>query len=190
MRDTGVGAFRHNTVSSKTGCNLFFVNVLGLPFNTGAAVFMVVLLALCFWGLFVTLKKKKVFWNTVLLCFTTVVIGFSVFSIMIIRSSVKTPTNEYQPDNPFTLIRYLSREQYGTKPLLYGQYFGAPLEAIDQSEYWTPLGDKYIHADGQPVPVYAPEGSLCRCMPLKARCFSLACGTETRTAMCSSTVPM
>ena len=140
--------------------DLFFVNVLGLPFNTGAAVFMVVLLALCFWGLFATLRHKKVFWNTVLLCFTTVVIGFSVFSIMIIRSSVKTPTNEYQPDNPFTLIRYLSREQYGTKPLLYGQYFGAPLEAIDQSEYWTPLGDKYIHADGQPVPVYAPEGKM------------------------------
>lgn len=140
--------------------DLFFVNVLGLPFNSGAAVFMVILLALCFWGLFATLKRKKVFWNTVLLCFTTVVIGFSVFSIMIIRSSVKTPTNEYQPDNPFTLIRYLSREQYGSTPLIYGPYFGAPLEAIDQSKYWTPMGDKYIHADGQPVPVYASEGKM------------------------------
>ena len=140
--------------------DLFFVNALGLPFNTGAAVFMVLLLALCFWGLFATLKRKKVFWNTVLLCFTTVVIGFSVFSIMIIRSSVKTPTNEYQPDNPFTLIRYLSREQYGSTPLLYGQYFGAPLEAIEQSTYWAPMGDKYIKAKGQPVPVYAPEGKM------------------------------
>lgn len=140
--------------------DLFFVNVLGLPFNSGAAVFMVVLLALCFWGLFATLRKKKVFWNTVLLCFTTVVIGFSLFSIVIIRSSVKTPTNEYQPDNPFTLIRYLSREQYGSTPLIYGPYFGAPLEAIDQTKYWTPMGDKYIHADGQPSPVYSSEGKM------------------------------
>ena len=140
--------------------DLFFVNKLGLPFNSGAVVFMVLLLALCFWGLFATMKRGKVFWNTALLCFTTVVIGFSVFSIVIIRSSVKTPTNEYQPDNPFTLIRYLSREQYGSTPLLYGQYFGAPLEAIDQSKYWTPMGDKYIHADGQPVPVYVKEGKM------------------------------
>lgn len=140
--------------------DLFFVNVLGLPFNSGAAVFMILLLALCFWGMFVTLKKKKVFWNTVLLCFTMVVIGFSVFTIVIIRSSVKTPTNEYQPDNPFTLIRYLSREQYGSTPLVYGQYFGAPLEAIDQSKYWTPMGDKYIHADGQPIPVYSSQGKM------------------------------
>ena len=140
--------------------DLFFVNVLGLPFNTGAAVFMAVLLALCFWGMFATLKKGKVFWNTVLLCFTTVVIGFSVFSIVIIRSSVKTPTNEYQPDNPFTLIRYLSREQYGSTPLLYGQYYGAPLEAIEQTSYWAPMGDKYIKADGQPKPVYSSEGKM------------------------------
>ena len=140
--------------------DLFFVNVLGLPFNSGAAFFMIALLALCFWGLFVTLKKKKAFLNTALLCFTTVVIGFSVFSVVIIRSSVKTPTNEYQPDNPFTLIRYLSREQYGSSPLIYGQYFGAPLEEIKQPEYWTPMGDRYIKAQGQPTPVYASEGKM------------------------------
>ena len=140
--------------------DLFFVNVLGLPFNSGAAFFMLALIALCFWGLFVTLKRKKAFLNTALLCFTTVVIGFSVFSVVIIRSSVKTPTNEYQPDNPFTLIRYLSREQYGSSPLVYGQYFGAPLEEIKQPEYRTPMGDRYIKAQGQPTPVYASEGKM------------------------------
>ena len=140
--------------------DLFFVNVLGLPFNSGAAFFMLALIALCFWGLFVTLKRKKAFLNTALLCFTTVVIGFSVFSVVIIRSSVKTPTNEYQPDNPFTLIRYLSREQYGSSPLIYGQYFGAPLEEIKQPEYRTPMGDRYIKAQGQPTPVYASEGKM------------------------------
>ncbi len=122
--------------------DLFFVNTLGLPYNTGAAFFIVGLLALCFWGLFKTLKTGKVFWNTALLCFTTIVVGFSVFSIVIIRSCAKTPTNEYQPDNAFTLVRYLSREQYGSTPLLYGQYYGAPYE-LEHKSYWAPLNGKY-----------------------------------------------
>ena len=139
--------------------DLFFVNVLGFPFNTGAAFFMVALLALCFWGLFMTMKKEKVLANTVLLCFTTIIIGFSIFSIIIIRSSVKTPTNEYQPDNPFTLVRYLGREQYGSNPLIYGQYFDAPYD-IEVPEYWAPLGDRYIKTDGQITPVYKSEGKM------------------------------
>ena len=89
--------------------DLFFVNTLGLPFNSGAAFFMAALLGVCFFGLFRTMKQQKVFANTVLLCFTMIVIGFSLFTIVIIRSSAKTPTNEYQPDNPFTLVRYLGR---------------------------------------------------------------------------------
>ncbi len=133
--------------------DLFFVNTLGLPFNSGAVFFMLVLLGLCFWGLFRTMKKQKVFANTVLLCLTMIIIGFSLFSIVIIRSSVKTPTNEYQPDNPFTLCRYLGREQYGKNPLVYGQYFDAPFE-IEATTYWTPMGDKYIKAEGPGKIVY------------------------------------
>ena len=139
--------------------DLFFVNVLGLPFNTGAAFFMVALLALCFWGMFMTMKKEKVFANTVLLCFTMIIVGFSIFSIIIIRSSVKTPTNEYQPDNPFTLVRYLGREQYGSNPLIYGQYFDAPYD-IEIPKYWAPLGDRYVRTDGQITPVYSSEGKM------------------------------
>ena len=139
--------------------DLFFVNVLGLPFNSGAAVFMILLLGLCFWGLFRTLDRQQVFANTVLLCFTTIVIGFSLFSIVIIRSSAKTPTNEYQPDNPFTLIRYLSREQYGSTPLVYGQYFDAPYD-IEQTTYWAPMGDKYIKADGPGEIKYESSGKM------------------------------
>ncbi len=133
--------------------DLFFVNTLGLPFNSGAIFFMLALLGVCFWGLFRTMKQRKVFVNTVLLCFTMIVIGFSLFSIVIIRSSVKTPTNEYQPDNPFTLVRYLGREQYGSNPLVYGQYFDSPYE-IEHSTYWAPMGDKYIKAEGPGKVIY------------------------------------
>ena len=139
--------------------DLFFVNVLGLPYNTGAAFFMVLVLGLCFWGLFVTLRKEKAFANTALLCLTTIIIGFSVFSIDIIRSCAKTPTNEYQPDNAFTLVRYLSREQYGSTPLVYGQYYDAPYE-LKQTRYWAPVDGKYRKVDGPVDAAYKPEGKM------------------------------
>ena len=139
--------------------DLAFVNGLGLPYNSGAAFFMVALLAVCFWGLFRSLKREKVVLNTVLLCFTTIIIGFSIFSICIIRSAAKTPTNEYQPDNAFTLVRYLSREQYGSNPILYGQYFDAPYE-LSTKRYWAPLNGKYVHADGPVEIKYKPEGKM------------------------------
>ena len=148
--------------------DLFFVNALGCPFNTGATVFMILLLGGCFWGLFRTMKQQKVFANTVLLCFTMIVIGFSLFTIVIIRSSAKTPTNEYQPDNPFTLVRYLGREQYGSNPLVYGQYFDAPYD-IEETTYWAPMVEtgkdgkkvsKYIKADGPGDVKYDPSGKM------------------------------
>ena len=139
--------------------DLFFVNKLGLGFNSGAIFFMTLLLGLCFWGLFRTMKNQQVFANTVLLCFTVIVIGFSLFSIVIIRSAAKTPTNEYQPDNPFTLVRYLGREQYGSNPLIYGEYFDAPYE-IEATEYWAPMGDKYIKAEGPGDIVYKSSGKM------------------------------
>ena len=139
--------------------DLFFVNGLGLPYNTGAAFFMIALLALCFWGIFRTQKKGKVFWNTVLLSFTVIVIGFSAFTVDIIRSAAKTPTNEYQPDNAFTLVRYLSREQYGKTPLVYGQYYDAPYD-LKTTKYWAPLNGKYKKVDGPVDADYKSEGKM------------------------------
>jgi len=139
--------------------DLLFVNVFGMPYNTGAAFFILAVVGLCFWGLFKTLEKEKVFANTALLCLTTIIIGFSIFSFDIIRSCAKTPTNEYQPDNAFTLVRYLSREQYGSTPLVYGQYFDAPYE-LKQSKYWAPLDGKYKKVDGPVDAHYKPEGKM------------------------------
>ena len=79
--------------------------------------------------------------------------------MVIIRSSVKTPTNEYQPDNPYTLVRYLSREQYGSTPLLYGQYYDAPYD-LKQDKYWAPLNGKYIKAEAPADAEYLPEGKM------------------------------
>jgi len=139
--------------------DLFFVNVLGLPYNTGAAFFMLAIVGLCFWGMFVSLKKEKLFLNTALLCLTSIIVGFSIFSVDVIRSCAKTPTNEYQPDNAFTLVRYLSREQYGSTPLLYGQYYDAPYD-LDQTRYWAPMDGKYKKVEGPVDAKYKPEGKM------------------------------
>lgn len=139
--------------------DLFFVNSLHLPFNTGAVFFLVLVFALCFTGLSFARKKGQVLLHTSLLCFTSIVIGFSLFSICVIRSAAKTPTNEYQPDNAFTLVRYLSREQYGKTPLLYGQYFDAPAKTRPTT-YWAPLNGKYVRTAGQPEIVYDSKGKM------------------------------
>lgn len=139
--------------------DLFFTNSLGLPINLGAAVFMILFIALCFLGLFWTMKKGKVLLNTILLCFTCVMIGFSIFTVVVIRSSVMPPSNENQPDNAFSLVRYLSREQYGSQPLIYGQYFDAPYE-INIPKYWTRVGDKYKKVDGPMEPKYSSAGKM------------------------------
>ena len=127
------------------GMDRLFVNGFGARFDIGATVFMVLFLAACFLLMHVFRKKGKALAHTITLMVTTIVIGFSLFTVTIIRSSAGTPTNEYQPDNPYSLIRYLGREQYGDNPILYGQMFTSPYE-IEEKPYWTPLGDKYYQA--------------------------------------------
>ena len=128
------------------GIDRLFVNGFGARFDVGAAVFMVVLLVVCFLLMLLFRKRGKALAHTVTLMFTTIVIGYSIFTLTVIRASAGTPTNEYQPDNPYTLIRYLGREQYGDNPILYGQAYTSPYE-IKATPYWTPLDGKYYRAD-------------------------------------------
>ena len=117
--------------------DLFFVNVLGLSYNVGAAIFVLAIIAACFWGVYYTYRNNKVLLNTILLCVTVILIGYTSFAVVVIRSSVNTPTNENQPDNPFSLVRYLGREQYGSNPLIYGETFASVLEDIKTPEYYN-----------------------------------------------------
>lgn len=136
--------------------DLLFVNVFGLPFNSGAVTFMLVLFTCLFTGLFKSLKHGKVLLNTVLLCVTTIIIGFSLYATVIIRSNADTPMNENKPDNPFTLMSYLGRDQYPKGPIVYGEFFGADYD-ISEKEYWTRMGDRYVK--GRTVDVSYSPGS-------------------------------
>ena len=127
--------------------DLLFVNVFGLPFNSGAAVFVSLLLAASFYVVWWSYKKKRVVINTIALSFTMIVIGYSSFAVIVIRSSANTPTNENQPDNPFSLVRYIAREQYGSNPLLYGETFASTYD-LKSTTYWAKIGDRYENVRG------------------------------------------
>ncbi len=109
----------------------FFINVIGLPFHFGTLIFFIVLISSIAYGLYYTHKKNKVLWNTVILCFTFIVIGYSSFLMLVIRSNANPPINENAPVNAVELKAYLGREQYGDWPLLYGPYYNAPIIDVE-----------------------------------------------------------
>lgn len=107
---------------------LFFVNTLGLPFNTGTIIYFLGLTGGIVWGIMYTRKRGKVLWNTIVLSFTFILIGYSSFFMLVIRANANTPINENEPTNAISLLSYLNREQYGDWPLLYGPYYNAPVK--------------------------------------------------------------
>ena len=89
---------------------------------SGYLLTMIVVIA----GIFL-LRKQKIILNTVFLCFTALLIGYSSFFVLIIRSQANPPIDENNPENAISLLSYLKREQYGDWPISYGQDYNAPL---------------------------------------------------------------
>ncbi|MEE1112798.1 MAG: DUF2723 domain-containing protein [Bacteroidales bacterium] len=117
---------------------IFFTNSIGLPFNTGTIVYFVLLIGLLVWGVFYSIKKQKVILNTALLSVLFILIGYTTFFVLVIRSNANTPINENAPKDATALLTYLNREQYGDTPLFHGQYYNAMV--VDQEE----SSSKYI----------------------------------------------
>lgn len=135
------------------GFDLFFVNVIGLPFNYGAIIFILLLIAALTWGIRYTLSHGKVVLNTLLTALTVVLIGYSSYSLIMIRSAANPSLDQNNPEDLHSLLYYLNREQYGDNPLIYGEYFNAPLEENSR------VVDKnvYIKKDGKYVVSYVQE---------------------------------
>ncbi len=155
---------------------LFFVNVLGMPFNTGTIIYLVLLVAAVLWAIYETYANKSIkrgnvsfllavamlgipFYgygvsaavigvivlavlygcliikrngavlitnrikNTALCCMLMLMIGYSTYSLIVIRSSANPPMDQNSPEDIFTLGNYLSRDQYGDRPLFYGPQY-------------------------------------------------------------------
>ncbi len=104
----------------------FFVNTFGLPFGSGTLIYFALIIAGIIFGIKYSIKNHKVVLNTIILSFTFLLIGYSTFLILVIRSNADTPINENKPDSATGLVSYLGREQYGSNPIVYGQYYNAP----------------------------------------------------------------
>ena len=179
---------------------LFFVNTLGMPFNTGEIVYIILLVACVIWAVYETQTQKHsltiqnvaflvsvgmlgipfygwgwsalfigvvvlaALWfllkytvnkqplitarikNTMLLCMLMLMIGYSSYALIVIRSSANPPMDQNSPEDIFTLGDYLGREQYGQRPLFYGPAYTSQVALEQDGNYCKPVMSK-----GKPV---------------------------------------
>ena len=129
------GVYESYTVKSRKRMNISFlttVGLLGIPFygHGWSSVFIgVIVLAILAIYLFANLSEKYRVsartLNTSLLAMMMIVVGYSSYAVIVIRSSANTPMDQNSPEDIFTLGEYLGREQYGTRPLFYGQTYAS-----------------------------------------------------------------
>ncbi len=137
---------------------LLFVNSFKLPYYSGFFFFLLLLVCATVWGIYYSYKKGKVIINTVLTALAVIMIGYSSYAMIMIRSAANPPMDENNPEEVFALLSYLNREQYGDRPLLFGQCFNAPIvDSKDGHKNYVPLDGKYVVADVQPDYIYDPR---------------------------------
>ena len=133
---------------------LFSVGMLGIPFYShGLTSVFVGILVLALLYFVLNRQVNKIHWisarlmNTSLLCMLMIMIGYSSYAVIVIRSSANTPMDQNSPEDIFTLGSYLSREQYGDRPLFYGQQYTSQVKYKSDGQYCTPVSK-------QGAPVY------------------------------------
>ena len=110
-------------------------------------VYAVLLIAFVIWAINYTIKKNYVVLNTIVTAFMVIVIGYSSFAMIVIRSSANPPMDENNPDNVFALLSYLNREQYGDRPLMFGEYYNAPaVDLVETKPNYIQKNNKYVIA--------------------------------------------
>ena len=187
---------------------LLFVNDFGLPFNTGLIIYIIILLAAIFWGIYESYveksdKKMKLSFlltvallgipfyghgtssvvigaivlavlaiylfaefinkkyqisartlNTSLLCIMMIMVGYSSYALIVIRSTANTPMDQNSPEDIFTLGSYLGREQYGTRPLFYGPAYSSKVKLEEKDGYCSPVVE-----EGAPIYIRKEKAS-------------------------------
>jgi hypothetical protein len=110
---------------------IFMVNELGLPFNSGTIFAFLFIVAAFYFGLQYTQKKGHVFYNTLILSTLFILIGFSTWLMLPIRANANTPINENKPSDAAEVLAYYNREQYGEQKLFYGPQFSDTYSGLD-----------------------------------------------------------
>lgn len=106
---------------------ILFVNSFGLPFGSGVIFFVILFIGSLIYGVYYSVKHNKYILNTAMLALTFIMIGYSSYMMVPIRSSYNPPIDENNPEEIISFVSYLKREQYGSRPLFKGQYYTAEL---------------------------------------------------------------
>ena len=168
---------------------LLFVNGLGMPFNTGLIIYIILLVGILVWSVYETqrgdrtvpmylsflltiafagipfyghkasgvvlgivllaagavylfasvipdrAKPSASLLNTIMLCVMTITIGYSSYAVIVIRSTANPPMDQNSPEDIFSLGDYLAREQYGSRPLFYGQTYASKYAMVPKGNY-------------------------------------------------------
>jgi len=198
---------------------LFFINTLGMPFNTGTMLYFVVLIGLIVSAIVYSLNRKESYYkltfglaiafgilatvsgqtggsmlmrlilsagmvyaihylkgrpgvfNSIALSFAVMMIGYSSFFVLVIRSQANTPMDENNPENALNMLSYLNREQYGDWPIGYGQYYNAPTNPRSEFKDGSPVygkdlkRKKYIVLDDRKNSVPTYDDRFCTPFP-------------------------
>ncbi|MGF2412433.1 MAG: glycosyltransferase family 117 protein [Ferruginibacter sp.] len=146
------------TIKGAGNFDVLFVNSFGLPYFSGFAFFFVFIAALIFFGLRIAKSKNWNFLKLGLWSFAFMVMGcFSSYFTTLVRSNANPSVDMYNVDNPVSLVGYLSREQYGDWPILYGQDFTASPIDSKVTETYVKSNGRYEKNGRKVEYVYAPE---------------------------------
>ena len=123
------------TLSFFSTSELFFVNTIGLPFNSGSIIAGLILIATFYFGIRYTRKKNLVNTNLIILCLLFTMIGFSSWLMLPIRANANTTINENNPSSARELLAYYNREQYGDSSIFYDSYYSETREQDSNDPY-------------------------------------------------------
>ena len=143
------GIYESYNEKSRTRMNLSFlltIAMLGIPFyghGASAVIIGILVLGVLSAYLFASKLNEKIrmsarTMNTALLCTMMIMVGYSSYALIVIRSVANTPMDQNSPEDIFTLGEYLGREQYGTRPLFYGPAYSSKVALDVEDGYCVP----------------------------------------------------
>ncbi len=140
---------------------LQFVNNLGMSYGMGAIFFLLVLIAAVVLGIRYSYKAGKEVLNVALFSFVFLLIGYSTYTVALVRSGYNPPINENDPSNILNFLKYLKREQYGSRSLLYGPVYTAEIEEFKEGDEVYKMKDgKYVVYTHKPEYVYQKDQQM------------------------------
>jgi len=131
------------TINGAGAFDIYFVNELHLPFFSGFGTFFVLLTAFIILMIRWAVKKGYYFLKMGLWCASFMLLGYSTYFTTLIRSNADTAVDMFNVDNPVNLAGYLSREQYGDWPILYGPDFTDQAPTVEAGDFYVKGSEHY-----------------------------------------------